>query len=143
MARTDARTIENLGSHNHDHLIEETGPQTHVLKIKPKIAPGTLGELEHEKDMIAQGRARFLDRKGQKKVWSNEGKPRALIDDMVVVVAEALRKIHEDEIGANHRPFSWMKVWSELLDLPNGAEVFLNVSPSGDRVDRNDAVLSS
>ena len=123
MARTDARTLEDLGSHKNDYDKEETGQQTHGLTIKPKFAPGTLGELEHEKDMIAQGRARFLDRKQKKKVWSNEGKPRALIDDMVVVVAKSLKKIHDDEIGANHRPFAWMDVWSELLELPNGAEV--------------------
>ena len=123
MANTDARTRDYLSSTKEDDHHDQTIPQTHGLKIKPKFAVGTLGELEHEKDMIAQGRARYLDRKGQKKVWSNEGKPRALIDDKVVVVAEALRKIHEDEIGANHRPFAWMKTWGELLSLPQGAEL--------------------
>ena len=110
MATKDARTKDNQGSLWNDNY-ETTIPQTHDLKIKPKFAVGTLGELEHEKDMIAQGRLRYLDRKGKKKVWSNEGKPRALIDDMVVVVAEALKKTYEDELGANHRPYSWMKTW--------------------------------
>ena len=94
--------------------------------------------------MIAQGRARYLDRKGKKKVWSNEGKPRALIDDMVVVVAEALKKTYEDELGANHRPYSWMKTWGELLALPQGAEVMAlgAMSVMMDSVARN-ATLNS
>jgi len=143
MAETDARTRENLSSTNNDHH-KKAGPQTHDLKIRPKFAPGTLGELEHEKNMIADGRRRYLDRQGNKKVWSNEGKPRALIDDKVVVVAEALKKIHSEEIGANHRPFAWMKVWSELLDLPQGAEVMAlaGLSVMMDSVARN-ATLNS
>ena len=143
MATIDAKTKDYLGSTQNDNDYE-TIPQTHELKIKPKIAPGTLGELEHEKDMIAQGRARYLDRKGKKKVWSNEGKPRALIDDMVVVVAEALKKTYEDELGANHRPYSWMKTWGELLSLPQGAELMAlgTMSVMMDCVARN-ATLNS
>ena len=135
-------TTKGVSTNNYDY---KTEPQTHGLTFRSKVSPDTIGELEHEKHMIAEGRARYLKRKSNKTQWSDEGKPRGLIDDAVVVVAEAIQKRYDDEIKTEGRPYAWMKVWEDLLSLPRGAELMAlgGLSVLMDGVARNASLNNS
>tara|TARA_Y100001938_G_scaffold77608_2_gene107333 strand:+ start:5439 stop:8093 length:2655 start_codon:yes stop_codon:yes gene_type:complete len=120
---------------NDDQLEQNHSEQTTVspqpfalldTEFRPKISPGTLGELQNEQFMVAAGRERYLERKKNKITYSDTGKPKTLIDDAVGVVTEAIKdnlsdlQAHQEGAG---RRFSWMKPWEQLISLPRGAEV--------------------